>query len=123
MIAEVVKFVALVLDSKVRFNRITGVVLHYLVERAGGVDALGDSEPATAIRLTLDFLGKTGATALIAQDQADLLLPHAQKLLPKSNAVAEPPAPEPKEPVVHHGDDSEVIVPGPKTAGDEEEVQ
>jgi hypothetical protein len=86
---ELKTFIELVNEPDVKFNKISGRLLHHLLEPiTAEIDELckQESDPAIALRNTAKFLGKRGASAEISQDQALLLL----KLQPQAKAPGLP---------------------------------
>jgi hypothetical protein len=74
---EVKEFTEIVQNARIKFNKITGRLLAYLLERIKDkIDAMceEDDDRAIALRNTSEFLGKRGAKAELSQDSAELLL-------------------------------------------------
>ena len=91
MTKEILAFIAIVQNNQIAFNAITGRLLHHLVGLIGGPEKLGpeDDDVANAIRSSMEFLGKKGATGHMSQDQCELLL----RLIPKSKLPTAEPLP------------------------------
>jgi hypothetical protein len=93
---EVKEFTEIVQNANLKFNKITGRLLAYLLDKIKDkIEAMceEDDDRAIALRNTSAFLGKRGAKAELSQDSAELLLslqpkPVAAKVVP----AAEKPA-------------------------------